>query len=127
MISSGKVEVVAGCWMIRVQRGKEIFLEKVDGGRSFGGDDACGKGVVAVVVAFVEVAALDPVSCSMGKALRACNDADVIDDASFVTEKNKVAGAEAVFGYNGAERGKFTGGSWQNHLEVFFVEIEHEP
>ena len=94
--------------------------------RSFCRDDACGKGVVAVVVAFVEVAEFDTVACGMGKALLAGHDADVVDDSSCVAEKNKVAGAEALFLYNGAERGKFTGCAWQNHLEVFFVEIEHQ-
>ena len=94
--------------------------------RSFGSDDACGKGVMAVVVAFVEVAALDAVSCGMGKALLVGHDADVVDDAPCVAEKNKVAGAEALFWYNGAECGKFAGGAWQNHAKVFFVEVEYQ-
>ena len=83
VISSGNGEVEAGCWMIRVQRAKELSPGKVEmeGVRSFCRDDACGKGVVAVVVAFVEVAAFDTVACGMGKALVAGNDADVVDDA----------------------------------------------
>ena len=82
---------------------------------------------MAFVVVFVEVAELDAVPCRMGKALVAGNDADVVDGAPCVAEKNKVTGEQAVFRYNGSEFGKFTGGAWQNHTEVFSIKVEYQP
>ncbi len=113
---------------IRLSSGKEEMSIKRGSGESLlCGDQARGKGVTALIISFVEVAELYAAVCCMGKALLAYKDADVVDVSAFVAEKNKVAGAEALFRYHTAKCGKITGGAWQNHPEVFLVEVEHQP
>ena len=82
---------------------------------------------MTVVIPLVEAAEFDSTACCMGKALLTDKDADMIDASACVTEKYKVAGAEALFGYHIANCGKIACGAWQNHAEVFLIKIEHKP
>ena len=63
----------------------------------------------------------------MGKAIRAGNNADMVDVIAVNAEKDEVASFQVIFGYHTAEQGKLSGGTREDHPKLLLVEILHKP